>query len=65
MSCNCQHRAWRLPPGWHWCRAEKCLVTERGVRVPVVDNVGTPEERAALAELKEWEMSHETTKIQS
>jgi hypothetical protein len=60
MSCICRlpTRDWKLPPGWHWCRAEKCVVTEMGVKVPLVDNplVGTPEEREALAELQEWKV---------
>jgi hypothetical protein len=58
MNCNCRTpKGSKLPPGWHWCRLEKCVVTERGVRVPLVDNplVGTPEEREALAELQAWE----------
>jgi hypothetical protein len=46
-----------LPPGWHWCRHEKSVVTDTGVAVPVVDHplVGTREGREALAFLCTWE----------
>jgi hypothetical protein len=46
-----------LPPGWHWCRFEKCVVTDVGVKVPVVDDptVGTDAQRAALRVFREWE----------
>jgi hypothetical protein len=46
-----------LPPGWHWCRHEKAVVTDTGVIVPVVEQelVGTEEGRAALRVLRAWE----------
>ena len=46
-----------LPPGWHWCRFEKCVVTDAGVKVPVVDDptVGTDAQRAALQVLRQWD----------
>jgi Helix-turn-helix domain len=46
-----------LPPGWHWCRFERCVVTDVGVKVPIVDDptVGTDAQRAALRVFREWE----------
>jgi len=45
-----------LPPGWHWCKHEKCLITETGIQVPVADHelVGTDEGRAARLVLLSW-----------
>ena len=49
-------KAQSLPLGWHWCRFDKCVVTNTGVRVPIVDNplVGTSIERGALRLLEVW-----------
>jgi hypothetical protein len=46
-----------LPPGWHWCRFERRVVTDVGVKVPIVDDptVGTDAQRAALRVFREWE----------
>jgi hypothetical protein len=46
-----------LPAGWHWCRFEKCVVTDTGITVPVVEDpmVGTKEQQDALRFLRRWE----------
>jgi hypothetical protein len=49
-----------LPPGWHYCRHEKSIITDRGILVPVVDDpaIGTPEGQAALKVLRAWEQKN-------
>jgi hypothetical protein len=45
-----------LPARWHWCRFERCVVTDTGVLVPIVDDpmVGTDAQREALRFLDRW-----------
>jgi hypothetical protein len=54
-----------LPAGWHWCRFERCVVTDTGVSVPIVDDpiVGTDAQREALRFLRRWESRCALTSI--
>ena len=54
-----------LPRGWHWCKFDKCFVTDTGVQVPIVVHplVGTHEGRAALAFLREWEAARKLKRL--
>jgi len=54
-----------LPPGWHYCRFEKCVITDTGTEVPVVDHelVGTDEGREALAVLRAWSGGRDSRRL--